>query len=101
MKRFIAICAAFLTATLFAATTAEVKVSAFNPGREDATAAFNAAFASGAKKIIVDNPGFDYIICPVSVPSDVEVVFMDKVIVKAKKNEVQPTAFSGSPAKRM
>ena len=87
MKRFVAICTAFLTAALFAAAPAEVKVSAFNPGREDASAAFNAAFASGAKKIIVDNPGFDYIICPVSVPSNVEVVFMDKVTVKAKKNE--------------
>ena len=87
MKKFIAIAAAFLTAAIFAATPAEVKVSAFKPGKEDATAAFNAAFASGAKKIIVDDPGFAYIICPVSVPSDVEVVFMDKVTVKAKKNE--------------
>ena len=86
LKKIISIFAALTAMTLFAAPD-EVKLSSFNPGKDDATAAFEAAFASGAKKIIVDNPGFDYIVRPLFVPSDTEVVFMDRVSVRAKKEE--------------
>ena len=72
---------------MLAAAPAEVKVSSFAPGKDDATDAFNAAIASGAKKVIVDNVGFDYIIRPVILRSDLELVFMDKVVVRAKRGE--------------
>ena len=90
MKGIISIFAALTAMTLFAAPD-EVKLSSFNPGKDDATAAFEAAFASGAKKIIVDNPGFDYIVRPLFVPSDTEVVFQDKVAVRAKRGEFKGT----------
>ena len=86
MKKLFSIVSALLAVTLFAAPS-EVKLTSFAPNKDDATAAFEAAFASGAAKVIVDNAGFDYIVRPLFVPSDIEVVFMDKVTVRAKKDE--------------
>ena len=90
LKKIISLFAVLTAATLFAAPD-EVKLSSFGPGKDDATAAFEAAFASGAKKIIVDDPGFDYIVRPLFVPSDTEIVFLDKVVVRAKKDEFKGT----------
>ena len=86
MKEIISIFAALAAMTLLASPD-EARLSSFNPEKDDATAAFEAAFASGAKRIIVDDTGFDYIVRPLFVPSDTEVVFMDKVTVRAKKEE--------------
>jgi polygalacturonase len=86
MKRFFIFLSLALTVML-AAAPSEVKVSSFAPGKDDATAAFNAAIATGAKKVIVDDPGFPYIIRPVILRSDLELVFMDKVVVRAKRGE--------------
>ena len=90
MKYLVTFCAVMLASVLSAAPE-EVRLSSFDPEKDDATAAFEAAFSSGAKKIIVDDPGFDYIVRPLFVPSDAEVVFMDKVSVRAKKEE--PTEY--------
>ena len=90
MKYLVSSCAVMLASVLSAAPE-EVRLSSFDPEKDDATAAFEAAFASGAKKIIVDDPGFDYIVRPLFVPSDAEVVFMDKVSVRAKKEEFKGT----------
>ena len=87
MHKIFVCCAAFLSAAIFAAVPAEVKVSSFNPGKDDATAAFEAAIATGAKKVIVDDPGFPYIIRPVFLRSDLEIVFQNNVLVRAKKGE--------------
>ena len=90
MKYLVSSCAVMLASVLSAAPE-EVRLSSFDPEKDDSTAAFEAAFASGAKKIIVDDPGFDYIVRPLFVPSDTEVVFMDKVSVHAKREEFKGT----------
>lgn len=54
---------------------------------EDATRCLQDALNSGAKKVIVDNMGKDWIITPVFIPSNMELVFKDGVTVRAKKGE--------------
>ncbi len=87
MHKIIIFFTTLLSAAIFAAVPAEIKVSSFNPGKDDATEAFNAAIATGAKKVIVDDPGFTYIIRPVQLRSDLEIVFRNNVLVRAKKGE--------------
>lgn len=87
MHKIIIFFTTLMSAAIFAAVPAEIKVSSFNPGKDDATEAFKAAIATGAKKIIVDDPGFTYIIRPVQLRSDLEIVFRNNVLVRAKKGE--------------
>lgn len=77
----------FLLLSLFTATVAQdvVKVSSFNPQRDDATAACQAALDSHAKTIVFDNPGFAYIVSPLFFRSNCEIVFDDGVVIHALK----------------
>ncbi len=52
----------------------------FNP--EDATECLQQALNSGARKIIVDNPGTPWNVGPIVFPSDIDVVFNDGVVVQ-------------------
>ncbi len=60
-----------------------VKVSQFNPSKSDATKAVQAAIDSGAKKVIFDNPGYEYLVEPIFLRSNQEVVIADGVVVRA------------------
>ena len=81
--------AAMLIATGFCALGAQdtVKASAFGFHPEDATAALQKAIDSGARKIIVDNTGKDWITRPLFLRSNQEIIFEDGVTLRAKKGE--------------
>ena len=64
----------FLGLNLIAAPNT-VKLSNFKPQRDDATKAFQAAIASGAAKIIIDNPGFALQLNSIRLRSNLELVF--------------------------
>jgi Right handed beta helix region len=55
----------------------------FNP--KDATKSLQDAINSGAKKIVVDNPGKPWIVAPVKLASNQEIVFAKDVQIIAKK----------------
>ncbi|MBP5182512.1 MAG: right-handed parallel beta-helix repeat-containing protein [Lentisphaeria bacterium] len=65
----------------------EAKASWWGFDKKDSTKALQSALDSGAKKIIVENMGSDWIVSSIKVPSDVEIVFEDGVVVRAKKGE--------------
>ena len=71
-------------ASVKAGKTAEAKAVWWGYDKTDATKCLQAALDSGARKVIVDNVGSDWIIGPVVVPSNVEVVFQDGVVMRAK-----------------
>jgi hypothetical protein len=52
---------------------------------QDATKCLQDAMNSGAGKLIVENTGSDWITGPLIVPSNIEIVFDDGVVVRAKK----------------
>ena len=52
---------------------------------ENATKCLQSALDSGAKKVIVDNVGKDWIVDPIFLPSNIEVVFKDGVVIRARK----------------
>lgn len=57
----------------------------FDPA--DSTYYLQSAMNSGAKKLIVGNTGSDWIVGPLKVPGNIEVVFKDGVVVRAKEGE--------------
>jgi len=59
--------------------------------KEDATACLREAIRSGVKTLVVDNVGSDWVIGPIQVPSNLEIVFADGVVVRAKKGDFQKT----------
>ena len=64
-----------------------VKVTEFAPSKEDATAAIQAAIYSGADVVEVDNPGFEYLVMPIKLVGNQEVVFKNNVVVRAMPGE--------------
>ena len=71
-------------ASVKAGKTAEAKAVWWGYDKTDATKCLQAALDSGARKVIVDNVGSDWIIGPIAVPSNVELVFQDGVVMRAK-----------------
>jgi hypothetical protein len=68
------------------AAAPEATASWFGFDKEDATTAIQAAINSGAKKVVVDNTGSDWIVNrPVNLAGNQEVVFEDGVVVRAMK----------------
>lgn len=57
----------------------------FDPG--DSTEYLQSAIDSGAEKLIVENTGRDWVVGPVKVASNIEIVFEDGVVVRAKEGE--------------
>ena len=64
-----------------------VKASSFGWNASDATVALQAALDSGVKKVIVDRQAGDWIVRPLFVRSNTEIVFEDGVVVRAKQDE--------------
>ena len=60
-----------------------VKVTDFNPDKNNATIAIRKAINSGATKVIFDNPGFEYLTEPITLKSNQEIIFEDGVSVRA------------------
>lgn len=55
--------------------------------KNDATKALQQAIDSGAEKIIVSNTGSDWIVAPITLRSNLELVVADGVTIRAKKGE--------------
>ena len=69
---------------LATAVPAQVKLSDFNPRKNDATPAIQAAFDSGASRIIIDNPGFELLVHrQLNLRSNLEIVIHDGVTIAA------------------
>ncbi len=66
---------------------AEAKVAWWGFDPEDSTGYLQAAIDSGARKLIVENTGMDWIVGPIKVPSNIEIVFRDGVVIRAKKGD--------------
>lgn len=84
-----AVCmAAMLSSDALPATEKTVKASSFGWNAGDATAALQAAFDSGARKVVIDRQAEDWITRPLFITnSNIEVVLADGVAVRAKKGE--------------
>ncbi|MBP5638783.1 MAG: right-handed parallel beta-helix repeat-containing protein [Victivallales bacterium] len=82
MKRLLCL-TLLMTCVLLAART--VKITDFNPQKEDATTAIQAALDSKADVVIFDNPGYPYLVNPLFLRSNQELVFQDGVVVRAIK----------------
>ncbi len=84
---------------------ASVKVSDFNPGREDAAKAIQQAINSGAAQVIFDNPGFEMLVGKtIFLRSDQELIFQDGVVINAKADCFKPRAaalFAGTNLKNI
>ena len=81
-------CAAALSAAAWAVNghdAVEVRASSFGWNATNATAALQAAFDSGAAKVVVDRQAGDWIIEPVFLRSDQEVLLENGVVVRALK----------------
>jgi hypothetical protein len=61
----------------------------FDP--DDATAAFQAAINSGARKLVVENPGAPWVVNKLYLASDQEIVFEPGVVVQAKRGAFRGT----------
>ncbi|NCU33686.1 MAG: right-handed parallel beta-helix repeat-containing protein, partial [Candidatus Moranbacteria bacterium] len=72
----------------------EAKASWWGFNKEDSTQFLQAAIDSGVKKLVVDNTGDDWVIEPVSLADDQEIVFEKGVVVIAKKNSFKKTTDS-------
>ena len=65
-----------------------VNVSSFGWNAEDSTAALQAAFDSGARKVVIDRQAGDWVTRPLFITnSNIEVVLADGVTLKAKRGE--------------
>ena len=62
----------------------EVLASSFGWNPEDATKCLQSAIDSGAAKVVVDRQASEWLVETIRVPSDVELVFADGVVVRAK-----------------
>ena len=80
-------------------TRIEAKASWWGFNKEDSTHALQAAINSGVKKLIVDNTGSDWIVEPISLVNDQEILFEKGVVVIAKKNSFKNPADSLFTAK--
>ncbi len=65
----------------------EAKASWWGFDKHDSTKCLQAALDSGVKKLMVDNVGADWVVGPIRMTSNVEVVFADGVVVRAKKGD--------------
>lgn len=72
-----------LFAIILSVSGKTVKVSDYSPDKKDATAAIQKALDSGAETVIVDNPGFTYLVNPLDLRSNQTVIFEDGVVIQA------------------
>jgi hypothetical protein len=69
-------------------TTAQALWWGFDP--EDSTAMLQAALDSPAQKVVIADPGRPWIVTPIDLPSDKEILFEEGVIVEAKRGAFLP-----------
>ena len=67
-----------------------VKVTDFNPDKNNATIAIRKAINSGATKVIFDNPGFEYLTEPITLKSNQEIIFEDARALTKDCEDVSP-----------
>ncbi|HID77107.1 MAG TPA: right-handed parallel beta-helix repeat-containing protein [Planctomycetaceae bacterium] len=65
----------------------EAKASWWGFDPVDATEALQAALDSGARRVVVENMRRPWIVRPIQVPSDIEIVFEKGAVVEAKRGE--------------
>lgn len=65
------------------------RVSQWGYDKADATPCLRAAMGSGAKTLLVDNIGSEWVLGPIQVSSNLEIIFADGVVVRAKKGDFQ------------
>lgn len=82
MKSLLLVSMAVMMAT-GARAAEKVIASTFGFNAENATACLQEAIASGAQTVVVDNTGHDWIVSPIALRSDLELVFADGVVVRA------------------
>lgn len=88
MKCFGCSVAVAMFALAGAADDKTVMASSFGWNAEDSTAALQAAFDSGARKVVIDRQAGDWITRPLFITnSNIEVVLADGVVLKAKRGE--------------
>jgi hypothetical protein len=63
----------------------EAKASWWGFDKSDATKCLQDAINSGVKKLVVDNTGSEWIVNPIKLASDQEIIFSDGVVISAKK----------------
>ncbi|MGD9495546.1 MAG: right-handed parallel beta-helix repeat-containing protein [Armatimonadota bacterium] len=68
----------------------EARASWWGYDAEDATACLQAAIDSGVPKLIVENMGTPWIVTPITLRSNQEIIFEEGVEVLAKRGEFQP-----------
>jgi hypothetical protein len=96
----------FAAYALFAGAAGQerVKASSYGFSREDATAAVQAAIDSGAKQVTVPYMGAPWIIRPVKLRGDLELIFEPGVLVLAKRGEFKgrgDTLFTAMDARNL
>lgn len=79
------------TADVVAGRVAEARASWWGFDPVDATAALQAAIDSKVPRLIVDNPGKPWIVTPLRLVSDQEIVFEEGVEILAKAGEFKAT----------
>ncbi len=87
--RFMAACAVILLAPDIAPAETTVNAADYGFQAEDSTAALQAAVDSGAKTVVVPYMGDPWIIRPVKLRSNLELIFEPGILVLAKKGEFQ------------
>ena len=90
MKKEVALFGTVACALMVGALRADtvVNASSFGWNAEDSTEALQAAFDSGARKVVIDRQAGDWITRPLFITnSNIEVVVADGVKLKAKRGE--------------
>jgi hypothetical protein len=87
-------CAALLLASAGARAEEPVNAAQFGFHAEDSTAALQAAIDSGAKTVVVPYMGEPWIVRPIKLRGNLELIFNPGVLVLAKKGEFQGTGDS-------
>jgi hypothetical protein len=76
-----------LVARVAAGKLREARASWWGFDAEDSTAALQAALTSGVRRLVVDRQSGPWIVTPLTVPGDLELLFEDGVEVLAKQGE--------------
>ncbi len=82
----------------------EAKASWWGFDKSDATKCLQDAIDSGVKKLVVDNTGSEWIVNPIKLASDQEIIFSDGVVVSAIKGgfpKIGDSLFSSSGGKNI
>ena len=86
--KIVAAVASIAACGVCAAADGVVKASQFGWTGVDDTAALQRAFDSGARKVVVDRQAGDWVVRPLKIRrSNMEIVFADGVVLRAKKDE--------------